>query len=628
MSRIAGIVQFDSSEPLIDIRTLLTPMDNGQQWKMRTNTTLSTSMGWMGSQDGRFSSAQGVVISFDGTIYNRSELGRETSDSELIRSLYLRHGFEATLHKLNGDFAIALYDEKDRVLWLGRDRFGIKPLYYTQKSHRFGFASRPAGLIPLLGNHVEINTLYVTLYAGSHYRCFDNRSDTSPFRDIFQIAPAQALRVQTGSVKIFTYWSLVEQGDFSENEDVLAERYQDLLLDSVKIRFQAAKKPAFTLSGGLDSSSVLASAVHQSGKKQEVFSTVYSDKTYDESEEIKPMLATTTSRWHAVLVEKPDLLDVVGKMIALHDEPIATATWLSHYLMCHEVKEKGFLSIFGGLGGDELNAGEYEHYFFHFADLRHAKQEDVLKHEVTLWAKYHDHPIYRKNFKIMEQNLKQMVDMKVVGKCIPYDRRLKRYFNTVSPDFYNLSKIQLQMTGPFKSYLKNRTFLDISKETAPCCLRAEDRQSQAFGLDHFLPFFDHRLVEFMFRVPGRLKIRDGVTKHLLRKAMRGILCEETRTRIKKTGWNAPAHLWFSGSSRDQVFDLLRSQKFRSRGIYNLKEVERLFKEHCDIVRTGRNEESHAMFFWQLVNLELWFRQYVDPPLKKDTLNEAPIHQRS
>ena len=118
------------------------------------------------------------------------------------------------------------------------------------------------------------------------------------------------------------------------------------------------------------------------------------------------------------------------------------------------------------------------------------------------------------------------------------------------------------MPHPFTSYLKNRCYQDIFFETAPCCLRAEDRHGGAFGLDRFDPFFDHRLVEFMFQVPGRHEDSvDGVTKTLLRQAMTGVLPEETRTRVKKTGWNAPAHVWFAGKGADQVRDLIGSRAF-------------------------------------------------------------------
>jgi asparagine synthase (glutamine-hydrolysing) len=182
---------------------------------------------------------------------------------------------------------------------------------------------------------------------------------------------------------------------------------------------------------------------------------------------------------------------------------------------------------------------------------------------------------------------------------------LTRYASALNPDYFDLAAFEPVMDHPFAGYLKNRAYQDIYRETIPCCLRAEDRQTAAFGLDNFLPFFDHRLAEFMYRVPGSLKIQDGVTKILLREAMRGILPEETRTRIKKTGWNAPAHLWFSGAGRDLLLDMVHSRSFRERGIYNLPEVERLIDDHERIVSSGAPEDNHMMFLWQLVNLELW-----------------------
>jgi asparagine synthase (glutamine-hydrolysing) len=334
---------------------------------------------------------------------------------------------------------------------------------------------------------------------------------------------------------------------------------------------------------------------------------VYSDKTYDETAEIRSMLDATVEHWHAVNVDHPDVFGLIEKMVRVHDEPVATATWLSHYLLCHVVQAQGFGSLFGGLGGDELNAGEYEYYLFHFADLRRAGREDELAKEIQLWATYHDHPIYRKNRRVVEERFATQVDFAEPGHCFPDPARLQRYFAALHPDYYDLPGFRPVMDYPFHSYLKNRTYQDLTRETAPCCLRAEDRQTAAFGLGNFLPFFDHRLVEFMFRIPGFLKIRDGITKHLLRLAMRGILPEETRTRIKKTGWNAPAHLWFAVDGREQLLDLIHSQVFRERGIYKTGEVERLLAEHQAIVASGRYQENHMMFFWQLANLELWLR---------------------
>lgn len=546
----------------------------------------------------------------DGAIYNAREFAAPDRPAvEIFLDLYEHRGFQRALEQINGDFAVALYDAGTDTLWIGRDRFGVKPLYYMDTGGVFTFASQPRGLLGLPGASRRANPRYVGLYAGSHYRTFDNDPETSPFADIAQLPAGCLIEVRSsGSSQPRRYWSLSERPEFSAPEQALAEEYRDLLMDAVRLRYQGAISPAFTLSGGMDSSSVLAGAVRASGRKQHAFSSVYQDRTYDESDEIRSMLDHAVAEWHPIKIETPNVYAVIDRMVAAHDEPVATATWLSHYVLCEEAAARGFGALFGGLGGDELNAGEYEYFFFHFADLRQAGNEERLRHEVNRWAEHHDHPIYRKNFAVVNDALARLVDPEVPGRCLADRRRLERYRTALAPHFFDLGGFVPLMDRPFGSYLKNRTYQDIFRETAPCCLRAEDRQTSAFGLEHFDPFFDHRLVEFMFRVPGTMKIRDGVTKILLREATKGVLPEETRTRIKKTGWNAPAHLWFTqGAALETLRDIVGSRAFRERGIYDVASVERIIDEHCSIVISGQPTENHMMFLWQLVNLESWFR---------------------
>jgi asparagine synthase (glutamine-hydrolysing) len=563
------------------------------------------STGW--SQPSVFA-ADGMYAVIDGCIYNRSDFCSADTDIVRVAALYKKYGFYEMLRKLNGDFAIALYDSTCDKLFLARDRLGLKPLYYSSTPDLFCFASRPRALCSLPGIGRELNRQFVALFAASHYRCFDNNPDASPYARIAQLPAAHMLEVSKAGVKKTCYWLLEEMPEFTEPEHELAGQYRDLLLDAVALRLRRAPKPGFTLSGGMDSSSVLACAVEGGNRKQHAFSTVYTDRTYDESDDIKSMLDMKVEQWHQVRVDSPDVFGIVQRMIATHDEPVATATWLSHFLLCEEAAKRGFQSLFGGLGGDELNAGEYEYFFYHFADLKRISNNGQLDHEITMWARYHDHPIYRKNHEVAYSALQKLTCEGRPGICLPDRGRLERYASVLNRDFFDMSGFEPVMDHPFGSYLKNRTFQDMFRETIPCCLRAEDRQCTAFGLHNFVPFFDHRLVEFMFRVPGAMKIRDGVTKRLLREAMKGILPEETRTRVKKTGWNAPAHVWFSGRGLDAVRDLVRSQGFRDHGIYNVPEVCRIIDEHERIVTSGKPLENHMMFLWQLVNLEIWLSQ--------------------
>ena len=609
MSRIVGFMASGQSPP-VPIQSMTRAIASAASWQCKALEFGSVAMGWSGVRSPVIFQSDDFAAVVDGCFFNRDELPSGTSDAEVLTLLYLKHGFSVALQHINGDFAVALYDRRNGSFFLGRDRIGIKPLYYAFTAAGLAFASRPSVLLEWPGVSSAVNQRFVATFAASHYRYFDNDPTASPFADINQLPAGHLLSSINGFNQQLRYWELSESGDLNESEEHLAERYRELLLNAVAIRYEAANKPAFTLSGGMDSSSVLACAVRHSGQRQHAFSTVYEDKTYDESDDIRTILEKTVKQWHTVPLGTPNVIDVVSKMIEAHDEPVATATWLSHYLLCEDASRKGFDGLFGGLGGDELNAGEYEYFWYHFADLRSAGREDQLQHEIKHWIQYHDHPIFKKSFELVERDLTRMADLRRQGKCLPETNRMTRYFTALNPEYFNLESVDPVMDHPFQSYLKNRTYQDIFRETAPCCLRAEDRQATAFGLENFLPFFDHRLVEFMFRVPGHQKIRDGVTKRLLREATKGILPDETRNRITKTGWNAPAHVWFSGANRLPLLDLIRSQCFRERGVYNLVEVDRLVDDHQRIMESGKPLENHMMFLWQLVNLELWF-QWLD-----------------
>jgi len=614
MSRIAGFFAANTA-PALRLSNLLEPLRASPAWQHQQITLPAASLGWCGWKSPIVYQTEGIAVVVDGILYNRHEFPPAANAAALICDLYQKHGFVAALQKLNGDFAIALYDSHRSTLWLGRDRFGIKPLYYTLNKARIAFASRPRALlegVPALSR--EVNQRYVAIFAGSHYRYFDNHPEESPFAAISQLPPAHALRISfdaQGALRAQTerYWTLSDLPDFTDSEEALAERYRELMQDCVTRRFSAMSRPAFTLSGGMDSSSVLACAVQHSGRKQHAFSTVYEDRTYDESEDIRTILDSAVEQWHQVRVEEPDLLSIIGRMVGAHDEPVATATWLSHFLLSEQVAQAGFTGLLGGLGGDELNAGEYEYFLCFFADLKQAGQTQRLNDEIARWAEYHDHPIYKKSAQVVDSWFGRLIDFEQPGHIRADRQRLERYRAALNADYFDLGSFEPIMDYPFGSVLKNRTYQDLSRETMPCCLRAEDRQTTINGLDHALPFLDHRLAEFMYRVPGTLKYQAGVTKHLLRQAMRGVLPESTRTRVKKTGWNAPGHVWFSGKGKTMLLDLTHSSAFRQRGIYNLDEVERLIHEHDRIVSSGAVEENHMMFLWQLVNLELWLQQY-------------------
>jgi asparagine synthase (glutamine-hydrolysing) len=561
---------------------------------------------------GGIAEASGSMVVLDGRILNAAELraampAAEPGDAALIAALVQRHGMPAALKRLSGDFALAVLDPRAGRLWLARDRFGVRPLYWATVPGGVAFASQPRSLLMLPGISPEPDPSFVARFAASHYRTFDNDPERSPYRAIQQLPAASVLEIgPDGPGSPVRYWQIEDQGDLEQSEAELAEAYRAHLLRAVRQRLGAAARPVFTLSGGLDSSSVLCAAVDLTGGPQQAVSCVYADSVYDEREQIRDVVATKVAQWHAVEIgNEIDIAAIVARQVRLHDEPVATATWLSHLLLAERMAELGFSTLFGGLGGDELNAGEYEYFPMHFADLRGARAEASLAHEMTCWAEHHDHPVHRKDAAVGAAMMARLTDPAVPGRCRPDRARMLRYAHVLRPGFFDLASFEPVMDSPFRSYLKNRAFQDMFRETLPCCLRAQDRHGAALGIETINPFLDHELVEFMFRISGNLKIRDGVTKRLLRLAMVDILPEATRTRVKKTGWNAPAHVWFSKRALEELRDRARSATFRSRGIYDPAAVTTLIDDHVRIVESGAPVENHMMFLWQLLNLECW-----------------------
>jgi asparagine synthase (glutamine-hydrolysing) len=557
--------------------------------------------GWY--DDGR------LAVAFDGLIYNPDDIadGPLGGDAALIAHSFRRFGFPAALERLNGDFALALHDREAGRLYLARDRFGVKPLYYSERGARFAFASRPAGLLALPGIRSEPRSDYLAKFAAGHYRFFDNPPELSPYADVLQLRPGRLLCRGDRATTVTVWYDPAESGDSDDDGEALAEAYAALFRDAVARRLKRVGRAAFTLSGGLDSSSVVTTAAQLTDREQHAFSTVYGGGAYDESTEIRDVLAPGGIVWHPVEIGEPDLIGHVARLTPRHDQPLSTVTWLTHALLCEEVRAAGFDALFGGLGGDEQHAGEYDYFFYFFADLLAAGETARHAREVAAWKRHHDHTVWRKSAAVADRKRRTLTDPAIPGRVRPDAVLLRRYAEALSPDLASDLPEPAPLDSRFCSYLKSHTYNEIYRETMPCCLRASDRNAAAVGLVDVFPFFDHRLVDFAFRVPSTLKIRDGVTKQLLRRAMRGILPEATRSRITKTGWNAPLDRWFATHLREPLMDLVRSARFRSRGIYSPEAVERLIEEHAEIVLSGAPRENHMMFLWQLISLEIWLQ---------------------
>ena len=562
----------------------------------------------------QFASLGPYDLVLDGTVYNVEDLppaqGPE-GDAARILAAIEREGPDTALARLNADFALALRDNRSNMVMLARDRFGVRPLYHTVPAAPLAFASRPRALLALHGVSSNPDPGFLMAAAATSYRMPDTDPIRAPFSSMAQVPAGHIVTLQDGQISRRRFAD-IEAGILPTNDPAEQhEAYLALLRDSVARRLKRAAKPAFTLSGGLDSSTITALAKKIRGAPQTAISSVHRDKTYDEREDIAELVDAGLVDWHPVEIDDPDMFDVIARMSAFHDSPIPTVTWMSHYLLAEKIRELGYESVLGGLGGDEQHAGEYDYFFYHFADLKREGRHEDLAHEISCWQHHHNHPIFQKSKEVAARVMSLLTNPDKPGVCRMNTDLLYRYRDVLNPGLVDLETLSREFEATSQSYLASHMRNELLYNTMPCCLRAGNHNAGALGLREYHPFLDWRLFNFMLALPGDRKIRHGVTKVFAREAYEGLLPNTTLERIKKTGWNAPAHRWFAGEGRAMLHDLVTSRPFRERGIYNIRRLRELIDEHAEIVAEPRGREDHMMVLWQVVTLEFWLRSVKD-----------------
>ena len=546
---------------------------------------------------------------FNGEIYNYRELRDDLacrghrlatqSDTEALVHLYEEYGIDG-ISRLHGMFAYAIWDSRKRQLLLVRDRFGKKPLYFTVTKEGIYFGSElkclRAAQVPL-----DLDEQALKLYLQFNYV----PEPHSIFRQVRKIAPGGwALYSGNGELREGRYWTLpVPSEDAPEGltEKQAQEQIRDLFDDSVKARMISDVPLGAFLSGGIDSSAVVASMALQSAEPVKTFSIGFEEAAFNELEHAAAVAKKYRTEHHTLMV-RPDSVDLVGKLVRHFDEPFGDSSAIPTYLVSKFAAEHVKVVLTGD-GGDEIFAG-YDS-FFEVEELRKwDRLPQAARRTITWLADSLPYSAYGKNF------------LHGIGRSTP----LERYFEFVYVPFsLTRALFRPQWVMPLDEADLRRSFngcllpngadvlsqafyFEATAKLTGDMLVKVDRMSMANSLEVRCPLLDHRLAELAATIPARWKMHNGEGKACFTESIRERLPETVWNR-RKQGFSVPLSQWFRGPLRSFLRDHLTSPEFFNRDLVSPQFVQYLLDEHD----SGRRDNKS--WLWRLLMAELWFREW-------------------
>lgn len=565
----------------------------------------------MTSDDGRY------VIVFNGEIYNyielRQELGIEKfhtqSDTEVILRAWERWGARC-VDRLRGMFAIAIWDEREQSMFLARDRFGIKPLYWAKADQGLYFASEVKALLPFLARR-QVNAA-----ALSDYFTFQFCVGTKTLMDgVQQLPAAHWVQVSPGQTpKPQRYWEVHYVVDYDHTEQWFVERLKALVQDSVDMHLRADVEIGSYVSGGVDSSLLASIARERRGQGSfHAFNGRFTDgPEFDESMYAKALADSNDMTLHVVDISEQDFVDNIAKVIWHLDQPTAGPGAFPQYMVSQEVA-RHVKVVLGGQGGDEIFGGYARYLVAYFEQCIKGAIDGTLRNGNFVVTYESIIP----NLETLRQYKPMLREFWASGLFGERDERYWRLVNRSNTFNDILAPGAIDQRATFEefksifwggnvgkeSYFDAMTHFDF-KTLLPALLQVEDRMSMAHGVEARVPFLDHSLVEFAATIPADIKFKNGELKRLLKSVFSSHLPPEIRNRKDKMGFPVPLNLWLKngGKARDYIGDILGSQRARERG-YLLKGLS------VDKVLDGQS--IYGRNLWALLSLEIWHQQFVD-----------------
>ncbi|WP_026349773.1 asparagine synthase (glutamine-hydrolyzing) [Bordetella sp. FB-8] len=565
----------------------------------------------MSSSEGRY------TIVFNGEIYNyielRKELGvehfRTQSDTEIILHAYRKWG-SACLERLRGMFAIAIWDAQEQRLFLARDRFGIKPLYWAETKSGLYFASEIKALLPFLDQRAVNNTALADYFTFQF--CLGEKSLIQGVR---QIPAAHYAVVGSGeSPQPRRYWDVHYNIDYDHTEHWFRERLVELMSDSVRMHLRADVEVGSYVSGGVDSSLLAALAREQRPEGRfQIFNGRFTDgPDFDESKYAKALADERDMQLHVTDIGEQDFVDNIAKVIWHLDQPTAGPGSFPQYMVSKQVGQN-IKVVLGGQGGDEIFGGYARYLVAYFEQCIKGAIEGTL-HSGNFLVTYESIISNLETLRQYKPMLREFWASGLFGERDDRYWRLVNRANTFGGILNTEAMDQRATMAEFKSifwgenvgkesYFDSMTHFDF-KTLLPALLQVEDRMSMAHGVESRVPFLDHPLIEFAATIPADIKFKNGELKRLLKSVFSGHLPQAIRDRKDKMGFPVPLNLWLKkgGPARDLIGDLLGSAKARSRPYLN---------PGMSLDAVLDTQSIYGRNLWALLGLELWHQQFID-----------------
>ncbi|HTC93232.1 MAG TPA: asparagine synthase (glutamine-hydrolyzing) [Terriglobales bacterium] len=556
-----------------------------------------------------------VWVVFNGEIYNFPELRPQlearghrfytNTDTEVIVHLYEDYGSDC-VHHLRGMFSFALWDDTRQRLLLGRDRFGKKPLHYALHRGRLLFGSEIKSLLAGAPELADVDPQGVLNFFYFGYI----QDPLSAFAQIQKLPPGHLLEFSAGNIKVRQYWDLPEYGVYEpQSEEECLKELEHRLAEAVRIRLMSDVPLGALLSGGVDSSTVVALMARASSRKVKTFSIGFSSQDFNEAGHARTVAQRFDTEHHELFVE-PNIEDTVNTLTHSLEEPFGDSSMVPTYHVCRMARQYVTVALAGD-GGDELFAG-YDRYKFY---LRRRRAR-VFPWGTGSWYRNYIHPHVSTGWlgrRFLFNLSLPPRDRYLDGvSLLPATVRERSLFTN---EFMAWADAQASPYDRFRNYLEERPasdplsemlYLDSKTYLPGDILTKVDRMSMATSLEVRAPLLDHCFAEWAARLSSRWKMRFGQPKYILKKlAERLGVPREVIYRPKK-GFSMPLVHWFRQKPQPALMDILLEPATAQRGYLNQHEVRRRLQEH----RQGIRDRSWEL--WHLLIFELWHRNFLEP----------------